>query len=204
MTTPGRLFRIFAAAAVLATAAFAGGALAPVALADDCPVYSTSQVFLPWSDSGYYFTAPGGAFESSLTGWTVKSAKIVSGNEPYYVHGSTDSHSLSLPKGSTAKSPSICVSADTPDLRFFAQNTGASTAALSVNMTYTDANGRASTVTVAKLTGDSSWTLTSPILFLQNIQPLLNAYGQTYVSFTFASSGSWLVDDFYVDPIKHH
>jgi hypothetical protein len=198
--------RVFAAAiAAVAVAAGAGSVLAEAArAASDCPIYSMSQPFLPWADDGYYFVGPGGAFESSLTGWTVKSAKIVSGNEPFYVHGSTDGNALSLPKGSTAKSPSICVSSDTPDLRVFVRNTGSATATLSVNMTYTSATGRASTVTVAKLSGGSSWTLSPTVLFLQNIQPLVDAYGQTWVNFTFASSGSFLVDDFYVDPIKHH
>lgn len=74
--------------------------------ASDCPTYSTVQPFLPWTDSGYYFLAPGGSFENSLTGWTAKSgAKIVSGNESYYVNSHADSHSLSLPNGSSATSP---------------------------------------------------------------------------------------------------
>jgi len=45
------------------------------------------------------------------------------------------------------------------------------------------------------------------VLFLQNIVPLLGGNGQTWVTFSFApvgSGGSWRVDDFYVDPIKHH
>jgi hypothetical protein len=73
-------------------------------------------------------------------------------------------------------------------------------------MTYTDNNGTPNTVTVGSLTGSSSWPLSPQVNFLQNIAPLVNANGQTWVTFAFApadANGHWQVDDFYVDPIKN-
>jgi hypothetical protein len=204
--------RVMAAAAVAVLAAIGAGTASAHGSAggpgvgkytQGCPTFSTVQPFLPWNDLGWYFLGPAADFEGSLTGWTVKGGKIVSGNETYYVNAPTDTHSLSLPKSSTATTPSICVTLDTPDIRLFVKNTGSASSILTVNMTYTSNQGKPSTVTVAKLTGTSSWTLSPSILFLANIQSILNNNGQTWVTFQFASNGSFQIDDFYVDPLKH-
>jgi hypothetical protein len=170
-----------------------------------CPTFDTSEPFTPWTDTGDYFLGPAADFEGSLTGWTAKNAKIVSGNESYYVNSPTDSHSLSLPKGSSATTPSICVTLDTPQLRMFVKNTGAS-ATLQINMTYTNNQGKPSTSTVAKLAvgAKADWAPIAPVLFLSKITSILSNNNQTWVTFQLASNGSLLVDDFYVDPIKHH
>lgn len=211
LSKPGVLMVVVAVVAMAAASASAGNSWSVggrYASTSDCPVYTQTQPFLPWSDLGYYFLAPGGNFENTLTGWTSKSgAKIVSGNESYYVGSAKDSHSLSLPNGSSVTSPSICVTADTPDIRLFVLNTGSTVSGLNVNMTYTNQKGKPATATVAKLTGSPSWALTGPIPILQNIQPLLDGTGATWVTFTFTpadSKGKWQVDDFYVDPLKHH
>src|SRR5579859_779560 len=196
--------RVMAAAAVAVLAAIGASAASAHGSAggpgvgkytQGCPTYSTVQPFLPWADQGWYFLGPAAGFEGSLTGWTVKGgAKIVSGNESYFVNSATDSHSLSMPKGSSVTSPSICVTLDTPDLRLFVKNTGSASATLQINMTYTSDQGKASTVTVAKIAmaKNSSWTLTSPVLFLANIQSILSSNGQTWVTFNFLSNGSLL------------
>ena len=53
--------------------------------------------FLRWLDPAQYTLLPGGTFESTLTGWTLSGARVVSGNEPYYVHGKSGKQSLSDP-----------------------------------------------------------------------------------------------------------
>jgi hypothetical protein len=205
--------RLVAAAAVaVLAAAFAGtasagdGAGTPGKYTQACPSFPTAEPFRPWLDSGAYFLGPAADFESSLTGWTAKGAKIVSGNESYYVTAPTDSHSLLLPKSSTATTPSICVTLDTPDLRLFVENTGTSAATLTINMTYTNNLGRKYTVAVAKIpvAAKASWAPTIPVLFLANIQSILSSNNQTWVTFEFASNGALQIDDFYVDPMKHH
>jgi len=205
-------FAAAAAVAVLAaigagTASAQGGAGTLGKYTQGCPTFATTEPFVPWADTGDYFLGPAADFEGSLTGWTVKGgAKIVSGNEKYYVNAPTDSHSLLLPKNATATSPSICVTLDTPDIRLFYENTGTANAQLTVNMTYTSNMGKASTVAVAKITvpKGTGWTVTSPILFLANIQSILSSNNQTWVTFQFVANSNLQVDDFFVDPVKHH
>jgi hypothetical protein len=173
-----------------------------------CPSMTLTTAFQKWGDTGSYFLGPGGAFEGTLTGWTAAGgAALVTGNETFYVHSTKDKYAVALPSGSSITSPSICVTNQTPDLRFFLRNTGSSSAALNVNMTYSNAAGQPSTVTVATLTGTSKWAPSPAVLFLANITPLVNGSGLTWVTFSFApvgTTGQWQVDDFYVDPMKHH
>jgi hypothetical protein len=175
--------------------------------ASDCPASTLVQPFLPWLDPGQYFLAPGGSFESSLAGWTATGgAKIVPGNESYYVNNPADTRSLSLPAGSSVTSPSVCVTLTSPDLRLFVQNTGSLLSTLRVDVNYTNLLGRPATSPVGLLIGGSKWSPSLPVLFLLNIVPQA-LKGQTWVSFTLTpigSAGKWGVDDFYVDPLKNH
>ena len=207
--------RVLAAATVAVLAAIGAGTASaqspagtPGKYTQGCPTFQTTEPFTPWGDLGDYFLGPAADFEGSLTGWTAKGgAKIVTGNETYYVNSPTDSHSLLLPKGGSATSPSICVTLDTPDLRLFVENTTTAPGTLQINMTYTNNQGKASTATVAKLpvAKNTAWGPTVPVLFLANIQSILSNNNQTWVTFQFVASGANLqIDDFYVDPFKHH
>jgi hypothetical protein len=90
-------------AVVLAVAALRVGATGVSAKTPDCPTYPMSQPFLPWLDLGSYFLMPGGSFENGAPGWTLAGgAKVVNGNESFSVGVAKDSHSLSLPPGSSA------------------------------------------------------------------------------------------------------
>ena len=198
-------------AALVASAAIAASSAAAVSKSGrygamgNCPAETMVQPFGNWSDTDSYYLAPGGSFES-LTGWTVGGgAKLVPGNETYYVNSTKDKSSLYLPSGSKATSPSICITTATPDFRLFVLNTGSAASILNVNMTYTNTKGKATTVNVGRLTGGSTWSLGPQVFFLQSVIPLVNSNGQTWVTFTFAPVdmfGHWQVDDFYVDPIK--
>jgi len=168
----------------------------------------TTQPFLPGLDIGSYFLAPGGDFESGLAGWTTTGgARIVSGNEPWYVTSSTDSQSLYLPGGSSVTTPSMCVSLDSPDLRVFLKNTGSLLSVMNVTVNYTDATGRPRSLLLVPMVGVSAWSLSLPELMLANITSILSSNGKTQVSFTFAPAGlgsvRWQLDDLYIDPIKH-
>ncbi len=209
LRSKARLTAVALTAAVLATTAAL--VVVPRALAvtmSACPKNTLTQPFQKWSDNGQYFLAPGGAFEGTLTGWTATgAAKIVSGNESYSVHSASDKYAVSLPSASSITSPSVCVTTTTPDLRLFVRNTGSSSATLNVNMTYTNAAGHPTTLTVGSLTGKSAWSVSPSVNFLQSIMPLVNSSGQTWVTFTFTpvgTTGAWQVDDFYVDPMKIH
>jgi hypothetical protein len=173
-----------------------------------CPSPNFVQPFTSWLDPGSYFLVPGGSFEAGTPGWTLKGgAGVVAGNETFYVNSPTDTKSLSLPMGSSATSPSVCVSLLSPDARLFVRNTGSVLSLLRVDLNYTDASGQPKTALVGVLPGLSAWTPSLPVLFLTgSILPIVGGQGQTWVSFTFTPiglAGKWQIDDFYVDPIKH-
>jgi hypothetical protein len=175
----------------------------------DCPSYTLTHPFTPWLDPGSYFQVPGGSFETGTPGWAlVGGAAVVTGNESFYVNSPADTESLSIPQGSSATSPSVCVSLLNPDARLFVRNTGSALSLLRVGLNYTDASGRARTALVGLLPGLGVWTPSLPILFITgSILPIVGANGQTWVSFTFTSiglGGKWQIDDFYVDPLKNH
>jgi hypothetical protein len=193
--------------AVLAALVAAGSALAK-APPGDCGWDAGSQPFTSWGDSGSYFLVPGGSFENDTSGWSFSGATVVPGNELFYVNSPSDSQSLSIPNGRSATTPSVCVTVQSPSLRFFVLNTGAKDSKLEVDLNYIDDKGNARTQKLKDIGTDKtlgSWTLTDPIKFLGPINSILDHDGKTNVSFTFAPKdikGIWRIDDEYVDPIK--
>ena len=90
---------------------------------DPCNGSALSQAFATWGDPSWYELAPGGDFESpawALTG----GAQLTAGSEPYAATGTLGASSLSLPAGSSAQSPTTCVDAAYPTVRFFIAGTG--------------------------------------------------------------------------------
>ena len=85
--------------AALATTSTAKAGLIGTGQASFCDP-TAAQVFAPWSDSSSYASLFNGGFESGSLGWGLSGgARVVSGNEPFYVESSHDSHSLLLPSG---------------------------------------------------------------------------------------------------------
>ena len=175
----------------------AGSASAAVSA---CDGQTFEQPFLPWLDPGRYVLMGNGSLEST-SGWRLSGgAQLVSGNEPWRVHAPTDSHSLSLPSGSSATTPALCVTLLHPDLRFFVVNSGSPLATLRVDA-ITNVLGVRLTTPIALLTAGGSWQPTIPLPFLQNL--LAATQGTVQFRFTPIGSGSgWRIDDVYVDPLK--
>ena len=198
--------RSFAAAVSLGLLALvvAGGVAAGTTV-PPCPAQTLTTPFAPWGDSDLYFLAPDGSMESTLS-WTLSDgAKRVTGNEPWYVNSASDRNSLSLGGGGSAQTASVCVTTHTPALRMFVRNTGLSSAALRVELLYTDKYGYQRTATVTYLTAGSSWMPGPAVMFLRYIAPLVRNDGQTSVSFRFKADGrggNWQIDDLFVDPLK--
>src|ERR1051326_5506012 len=115
----GTLRKITGLAAIAATfGAFAATATTAGATTGACPARILKQAFLPFSDTGQYFLAPNGGFESGLTGWTSGGgATVVSGNETSYLNASTDSHSVNLPAGAWVKTGAICTNPNDQTVR---------------------------------------------------------------------------------------
>src|SRR5439155_27200523 len=98
------------AASITASLAFAGTASAGLVIqtTTNCPVQPLSQPFKAWGDNASYELAPDNAAESSAD-WTLSGgAGIATGNEPWKMHGATNSHSVHLPSGSSATTAPIC------------------------------------------------------------------------------------------------
>ena len=107
----GRRVRGLAALALGAlslTLAF-GAASVDAGLGVSCPD-PTTQPFRPWSDYARYARVPDGGFEAGATGWKLAGgAKVVAGNNPFYLRDPDDRSSLQLPAGSSATSPPMCI-----------------------------------------------------------------------------------------------
>jgi hypothetical protein len=173
----------------------------------DCGSRQLSQPFLPWLDPGHYFLLPGGNLESDA-GWALAGgAQVVGGNEPYRVGGASDSRSLRLPSGSSARTTSTCVDSDELTLRFFARNAGSVLSSLTVEARIrTTVLGKTlqTSVPVGVVLGTTqSWQPSLPVVIALSLNQLLG--GTATIDFRFAPvgpGGDWYVDDVYVDPIK--
>ena len=195
-------------ASLAALATTAAPASAGLGLA--CPDAKT-QAFKSWGDGSYYAYVPNGGFESGSGGWTLSGgAKVVSGNESFFVHGSGERYSLSLPAGSSATSPRMCISLFSSKMRFFAANAGSPSSKLRVQVIYNGGtSGILSLVTTllglsdfGYVTAGSAWEPSPEIGMLSGTLPLLTQSVQ--FRFTPADrNGSWLLDDVYLDPLMH-
>ena len=172
-----------------------------------CPGTS-STAFAQWGDQDQYTLAPNGDFEAAnfatASGWTLTGgAAQVAGNESFGVHAKTDSHSLSLPAGATATTPSICVNVYDPTIRLFA--TGGTGSSLAVSVIATLTNGTVVTLPLGKLSPGATWTPTPAIYFFANLLALRSANGTANVQFRFTAAGTGVkIDDLYLDPRKGH
>jgi hypothetical protein len=187
------------AAALVASAAPQAQAGVLVSSATDCAAQTLSQPFLPWADPAQYVLAPGGDAESG-NGWTLTGgAAPALGNEPWKVTAATDSASLNLPAGSTATTGVMCVGIEHPTLRFFASST-TPLDALTVEVLFEDATGTVQDLTIGRMT-NNSWTPTPVMPVVVNLLALLPGE-KTAVAFRFTpeGTGSWRIDDVYVDP----
>ena len=201
---------VVAALTAIATAAvFAAPASAGIltASATDCGDETLTKPFAQFGDQANYKLVSGASFENGTTGWTLRGgAKVVSGNEPWKVGGSSHGKSLVLPAGSSAISPVSCVGLAEPTLRFFAKKNraallGISTLAVSVHVK--TSLGLTVPVPVGVVLANGQWKPTAPMLMVANLLPLLPG-DRTPVRFQFTPVlGDWQIDDVYVDPMRY-
>jgi hypothetical protein len=197
--TPARLVAL-TAIALLGTAIFAGGAQAA-----SCPYTGAEKVFAPWGDYRNYVLAPDGGFEAGAKGWDLDGgAKAVADNESFYLNDAADDTSLTLPAGSSAGSPPVCMSIDTPVFRMMARNTGDPSSRLRVTASY-KLLGLLRTQTIATVTAGSAWAPTTPhstVLTLSTIVGTLIPSAIEIRVTPLDSKGRWQVDDLYIDPFS--
>jgi hypothetical protein len=175
-----------------------GAAPASAGLGLACPS-PTGKPFLPWSDNANYAFSPDGGFESGGSGWNLGGARVVSGNESYYIHSNNDRRSLSLPEGASATSPVMCISLLSGKMRFVTG--GDPGAKVRVQIIY---RGLLSSVLGildggTYSTGGSGWRPSPEVGMLGGVLPLLTSGVQ--FKFT-AVGGDVALDDVYLDPMK--
>jgi hypothetical protein len=160
-----------------------------------CP--GATQAFAQWGDPHYYVFGQNGGLESGSYGWSLAGgSSVVSGNESYYLHSRSDNHSLYIPAGGSALTPSMCMETSSTVLRFFLRGTGS----LKVQVVERNLLGTVvGILDVTTVSGTSAWRPSPTIVNLQSLQGLIGV-SSIQVRFT-ASNGSDQVDDVYVDPM---
>ncbi len=181
------------AVAVCIPAANAGGSL--LGLNNDCG--ATSQPFAQFGDYRYYTFGTNGGLENGSSDWSLSGGTVVPGNETYFAHSSSDRSSLSLPAGSSALTPKLCMGTTSTVMRFFVKsNNGGS---VRVEVVLRNLLGQVlGVLQISRLSPGASWEAGPPIL---NLDSLLGLLGVSSVQLKFTTlSGSVQVDDVYVDP----
>jgi hypothetical protein len=172
------------------------------ALAAQCPTQTSKQEFARWGDSASYFLVPGGSFEGTpaQVGWTLSNATLTAGNEPYHLNAATDSQSLRIDGGGSATSPVFCADSSMPSLRFFVRQPAAGSD-LKVQGVVQTPRGPF-TFTVADLGSGvlSAWTPVQVNVPTSRIPRGLSVAAA--LRFVVPGSGSWQLDDVYVDPYR--
>jgi hypothetical protein len=161
---------------------------------------ATTQTFSYWNDSASYYFPANGGFESGSAGWTLKGgAAVVAGNEPYFLHSPSDSHSLAIPAGGGA-SVTLCYGLLYPSLRFMVEGANAR-----VHVTITTQNllGIVSTLDGGTFTAGSEWAPSPQLSTL--LSALTAPLGAKSMQLHIDVSGAPAqIDDLYVDPFVMH
>jgi hypothetical protein len=177
------------------------------AAAQACNYTGAEEVFKPWGDQHSYVLAPDGGFEAGGTGWTLAGgATTVAGNESFDLNDAGDSRSLSLPAGSSAVSPPICMSLDTPIFRLFARNTGDPSSGLRVEATYS-LLGLLRTKAISTVYAGPSWAPSQQLSTVLSLSTIVGTLIPSSIQIRITplgSGGKWQVDDLYIDPFARH
>ena len=185
-------------AAICAVAGFFVPAASAGSLLPSCG--AKTYPFQPWNDPDAYCAFPNLGFESGAISWKLGgNASVVTANEPWHVSGA-GTHALRLGPGATAVSSSLPVNLLDPWVRLFARSAGAN-GSLRVQVLFHGLVGNLTGVlNVGSLSpgGYASWQPTQRVLSTLAL-PLLTTSAQVQIT-SQATSGSWQVDDVYLDP----
>jgi hypothetical protein len=189
------------------TAAALAFAIVSAGAAQACNYPGAQQVFKPWGDQHSYVLAPDGGFEAGGQGWYLGGgARTVDGNESFSLNGANDGRSLALPAGSTAVSPPICMSLDTPSFRLVARNSGDPSSGLRVEAAYA-LLGLVRTKTVSTVYGGSTWTPSQQMSTVLSLSTIVGTVIPSAIQIRITplgNGGQWQVDDLYIDPFARH
>jgi hypothetical protein len=186
---------------VLAAAACAAiaGAAAPKSQAGLLTCPGGLQPFAQFGDGSDYFAFPNNGFENGGSGWSLSGASVGSGNEPWGVNGGGNS-SLSIGPGGTASSPRVCAALFAPHWRMFAHANGAN-GSLKAQIVFYGLLGNVTGLLNFTSFGPSNYGTWQPSSDVPSglALPLATFSAQLRLTNT-SSSGTWQVDDVFVDP----
>lgn len=162
-----------------------------------------SQVFLPFDgDTRSYYLAPNGGFENGSTGWSLNGgASVVWGNHPFLSSGS---HALSLPSGSTATGPAVCIGPNDVAVRLFASDQGGTDNGLRLRVVWYGLLN-----TVLGLTDVTVYAPGGPWAPGDQLDssgggniliPLLGSTSARIQATPLGTGSNWRIDDLYIDP----
>lgn len=172
-----------------------------------CAAQVLTQPLLKFGDTSTYWLAPGGDFETALSGWTLKNAAVAAGNETLGVLPGTKSLKLGTGIGTAqVTTPSFCVDPLHPKFRFLVKS-NSTVATLNTYINFKTPLGVTLTVP-AKLNtlGFGNWALSES-------QPLSTAIPDVFLgtgvtaSITFKSlvgslGASVTIDNLLIDPYR--
>jgi hypothetical protein len=161
---------------------------------------ASTQPFAQFGDYNSYYAVPNNGLESGSTGWSIGAgASVGSGNEPFYVNG-YGTHSLVLAPGASAYSPSACINLLDPYIRAFARSNGADGALRAQVIFYGLTGNLLGVLNVADQQPDdfAAWQPTGTVLSALAVPLATTSFRVRFTSL--ASSGTWQVDDLFVDP----
>lgn len=193
-------FTVTFIAVVLTSAAFVSSLTATAASAAACPPPPPPVTpFAQFGDGNTYVLTTGGSFEQD--GWSLSGgASLVKANEPWHVNSKSDHQSLYLPAGASATSGCTSAPMITSIVRFFANNVGASSGGLHVELIVN--GGKDGILDGGVIYPAAGWNPTDAI-HVPWPHPLGGAV-QLQVRLTAVGAGAaFQVDDVYLDPIKH-
>ena len=177
--------------------------------ATSCEGRTAEQPFKRWLDPFRYVLAPNGGLERGAAEWKLTGgAKVVDGNETFYVGGKGDSKSLYLPTGSSATTRPMCVQLLHPTIRYFAKNraTPILSSLLVEALIENPLTGGVVTLPAGVHTGGTSWHPSLPGLVVADFLSILGEDAKLAVAFRFKPIGlgaKWQIDDVYVDPFRN-
>jgi hypothetical protein len=183
---------VLVAAGVAAIVAVPGG---KAALACD----GSLQPFAQFGDNNDYFAFSNNGFEAGVTGWKVANAFVSGGNEPWAVNGGGSS-SLTIGPGGSASGPKVCAALNAPGWRMFAKSNGAN-GPLQAQVVFYGLLGNVTGILNVTSFGPSGYTTWQPSGDVPSALalPIFTYAAQLRLTST-ATSGTWQVDDVFVDP----
>ncbi len=189
---PRKLSRAQRLVATIGGAVCIAGALPGAAMAAECPVQTTSKAFAEFGDTNDYYLAPGGAFET-LSWERIGAVDLSTDNDPFELAPGILSARLDSGESISA---TFCVDRTMPHLRFVAKRRSGQLDVM-VRTVY----GGSTDTSSGNLDNDDheSWAPTANIP-LKTADIPAGESGTTTV--TLKSSGTWRVDNVFVDPFR--